>query len=354
MKKLFEYAKCFLAHPTNAEINLFIFNVVTAIFPAIFMVDWYLWALVVAADIVVCMAHGAYSFQRKLEFRADSPLARQTPPWQTPVNSCYRFIGLGCICLLCSVQEYFDVISHSAATAFRTYGWYVAVVIAVCDAFRSVLKAMHNADNSWLTGTKGEIGTPNWISIIRIGVALVTPHIYVAQSFGAWSNVIATVILAAAILTDLLDGYIARSTGQTTKAGKALDPLGDKFILYPNAAAFVISTGGLLAMPDMLRFKASIIIAIVLTVGRDLLFVLWFFIFGRKLKEGIGASMTDKIRMLAICCWLGGTAMALTLKGTLFGTMMAWVSFNALLITGFLSVVSLIVDLSRVRRMRKN
>lgn len=354
MKKLFEYAKCFLAHPTNAEINLFIFNVVTAIFPAIFMVDWYLWALVVAADIVVCMAHGAYSFQRKLEFRADSPLARQTPPWQTPVNSCYRFIGLGCICLLCSVQEYFDVISHSAATAFRTYGWYVAVVIAVCDAFRSVLKAMHNADNSWLTGTKGEIGTPNWISIIRIGVALVTPHIYVAQSFGAWSNVIATVILAAAILTDLLDGYIARSTGQTTKAGKALDPLGDKFILYPNAAAFVISTGGLLAMPDMLRFKASIIIAIVLTVGRDLLFILWFFIFGRKLKEGIGASMTDKIRMLAICCWLGGTAMALTLKGTLFGTMMAWVSFNALLITGFLSVVSLIVDLSRVRRMRKN
>ena len=354
MKKLFGYAKCFLAHPTNAEIDLFIFNVMAAIFLAIFMVDWYLWALVVAADIVVCMAHGAYSFQRKLEFRADSPLVRQTPPWQTPVNSCYRFIGLGCICLLCSVQEYFDVISHSAATAFRTYGWYVAVVIAVCDAFRSVLKAMHNADNSWLAGTKGEIGTPNWISIIRIGVALVTPHIYVAQSFGAWSNVIATVILAAAILTDLLDGYIARSTGQTTKAGKALDPLGDKFILYPNAAAFVISTGGLLAMPDMLRFKASIIVAIVLTVGRDLLFVLWFFIFGRKLKEGIGASMTDKIRMLAICCWLGGTAMTLTLKGTLFGIMMAWVSFSALLVTGILSVVSLIVDLSRVRKMRKN
>ena len=102
MKKLFGYAKCFLAHPTNAEIDLFIFNVMAAIFPAIFMVDWYLWALVVAADIVVCMAHGAYSFQRKLEFRADSPLVRQTPPWQTPVNSCYRFIGLGCICLFSS------------------------------------------------------------------------------------------------------------------------------------------------------------------------------------------------------------------------------------------------------------
>ena len=46
--------------------------------------------------------------------------------------------------------------------------------------------------------------------------------------------------------------------------------------------------------------------------------------------------------------------MTLTLKGTLFGIMMAWVSFSALLVTGILSVVSLIVDLSRVRKMRKN
>lgn len=355
MKKVLNYAKCFLAHPAKSEINLLIFNIVAAIFPAIFMVDWYLLGLVIAADIVVCMAHGAWSYGRGISFGIkEASLARQVPPWQTPVNSSYRIFALGSICILCTIQEVFHLVNPDAANIIRTYAWYGAVIVAVCDAFRCVLKTMNSIDESWLAGTNGSIGIPNWISIVRIGVALITPHIYVTQSFGAWSNVVATVILAAAILTDMLDGYIARSTGQITKAGKALDPLGDKFILYPNAAAFVIATSGQLAMPDMLRFKATIVVAICLTVGRDLLFILWFFIKGRKLKDGIGASLVDKARMLAICVWLGGTAMAVTLSGTLFGTFMAWAAFCSLLVTGILSVISLIVDFSRVKKLAKN
>lgn len=356
MKYLFESAKRALAHPTNGEINLFIFNVVAAIFPAIFVSSWYLWAMVVIADLVAFMARGAWCYDQTVAGNNsgnDRALDSQTPPWQTAVNANCRMFALGGVSILCYAQEYFGIIDVSVSTAIRTYGWYVAVIIAVCEAFRYVLKAMNAADDSWLAGTNGNIGTPNWISIIRIGVALVTPHIYITQSFGDWSNVIATVLLASAILTDLLDGHIARSTGQITKAGKALDPLGDKFILYPNAAAFVIATSGGLAMPDMLRFKVAIITAIVLTVGRDILFILWFFLKGKKLKEGIGASLVDKARMLTICAWLGATAMALTLTGTLFGVLMAWTAFGALLLTGFLSVVSFIVDLRRVNKLMK-
>ncbi len=357
MKKLWMYAKHFLAHPTNSEINLLIFNVVALVFPAIFVSSWYLWGIVVIADIVTCMSHGAWCYDQACKGNNsgnDRTLDSQAPPWQTPVNEKYRLIALGAICILCFAQEYFGIIDATVSTAIRTYGWYVAVVLAVCEAFRCVLKTMHAADDSWLAGTNGDIGVPNWISIIRIGVALVTPHIYVEQSFGDWSNVIATVVLASAILTDLLDGYIARSTGQITKAGKALDPLGDKFILYPNAAAFVIATAGGLAMPDLLRFKVSIIIAICLTVGRDVLFILWFFLKGKKLKEGIGASLVDKLRMLTICLWIGATAMALTCADTLFGQLMAWVAFGSLLATGALSVISFVVDLTRVNRLVKN
>ena len=132
MKKVLNYAKCFLAHPAKSEINLLIFNIVAAIFPAIFMVDWYLLGLVIAADIVVCMAHGAWSYGREISFGIkEASLARQVPPWQTPVNSSYRIFALGSICILCTIQEVFHLVNPDAANIIRTYAWYGAVIVAV-------------------------------------------------------------------------------------------------------------------------------------------------------------------------------------------------------------------------------
>lgn len=345
------YIMGFLAHPTTGEINLIIFSVVAAIFPQIFMGDWYLWSLALLADIVGFIAHGAWQYEYE-QRHAPHTDDRQGPPWLTPVNANFRIVALGGICVLCAIQEYFGILATGAGTTIRTYVWYAAVIIAICDAFRGVLKSMNYHDDSWLAGTNGHIGTPNWISIIRIGFALITPHIYVAQSFGNWSNFIASAILATAIATDLLDGLIARKTKQITKAGKALDPLGDKFILYPNAAAFIIATSGQLALPAMLHYEVSIVVAICLTVARDLLFVLWFLLKGRKLKEGIGASLVDKARMLTICIWIGSTAVAITIPGAI-GAFMAWFAFVSLLTTGVLSVISLVVDLIRVNRLTR-
>jgi CDP-diacylglycerol--glycerol-3-phosphate 3-phosphatidyltransferase len=42
---------------------------------------------------------------------------------------------------------------------------------------------------------------------------------------------LAAVIFTAAAVTDLLDGYIARRTGQITKLGKLLDPIADKLLV---------------------------------------------------------------------------------------------------------------------------
>jgi cardiolipin synthase len=47
------------------------------------------------------------------------------------------------------------------------------------------------------------------------------------------------VIFLAAIITDAADGFIARHYGQTTRLGKILDPLADKFLL---AVAFITLT----------------------------------------------------------------------------------------------------------------
>jgi CDP-diacylglycerol--glycerol-3-phosphate 3-phosphatidyltransferase len=57
----------------------------------------------------------------------------------------------------------------------------------------------------------------------------------------------ATVVYLAAILSDALDGYLARSRGQISKLGKALDALADKALLLsaliPLARPFGIGMG---------------------------------------------------------------------------------------------------------------
>lgn len=61
------------------------------------------------------------------------------------------------------------------------------------------------------------------------------------------------IIFGIASLTDFLDGYLARKTGQVTKFGIILDPIADKFL--------VISA--LILLVDMARLPAWIAIVII-------------------------------------------------------------------------------------------
>lgn len=54
------------------------------------------------------------------------------------------------------------------------------------------------------------------------------------QLFG----VIALVVITIVIIFDIVDGALARETGQVTKHGKVLDPLVDKFITYSTLILF--------------------------------------------------------------------------------------------------------------------
>ncbi len=345
MKKIYNYGKAFLQRPHMGLIWLLLMDFIAIFFANVFIPSWYLWIVICSADIIVCFAQGAWRYHG-----CKAPKG-SLEPYRNPINLDVH-IALMVICLIAFCESRIYTISMNAAHLITSHAWYLAVVVAVSQAFRCILKTMDACDDSWLKGTNGEIGIPNWISIVRIAVALVIPDIYVRQTFGYASNTLATLILAAAIATDAVDGYIARSTHQTTKAGKALDPLGDKFILYPNAVAFIITTNGSMLLPEMLAYRTSIYIALILTVGRDILFMTWFFWKGKGLKEGIGASLVDKFRMLCICAWLGSTAIAITVPATYFGHTMAWIAFASILITGSLSVVSFIVDFSRVKALR--
>lgn len=70
--------------------------------------------------------------------------------------------------------------------------------------------------------------TPNLITYFRF--VLSTVGIVMLVSFqGFWLRLAAFLVLFAAALSDMLDGWLARRRGQITDEGKILDPIADKF-----------------------------------------------------------------------------------------------------------------------------
>lgn len=76
---------------------------------------------------------------------------------------------------------------------------------------------------------------PNWLTFGRI---LSLPVIILLASFpGRGFGIAAAIVFSIAAITDFLDGYIARRTGQVSEFGKLVDPIADKIIV---AAAFIM------------------------------------------------------------------------------------------------------------------
>lgn len=80
---------------------------------------------------------------------------------------------------------------------------------------------------------------PNILSFIRLLLVPATA-VLIAQREIMW----AFACFLVACLTDLLDGYLARSNGEVTKLGSVLDPLADKLmamaVLISFAAAEIL------------------------------------------------------------------------------------------------------------------
>lgn len=75
-----------------------------------------------------------------------------------------------------------------------------------------------------------------WIRIAAIPVV-----VYCFFNAMEMSRPIAGIVFAVAAITDLLDGYIARRLGQTSKFGEFLDPVADKLMV---AVALVLLVQG--------------------------------------------------------------------------------------------------------------
>jgi phosphatidylglycerophosphate synthase len=330
MKKILSYFDEAICHISAQEIFMVTATVLSYVLYGSIMQSLYLWLIILACDVSIIGAHGEYALSM-------SPHENHRKgPWSIPTPLILRWVSF----FMLLIADYTQSITLSA------YGWYVMTFTAVSHAFYCILLAMHKRNSTWLEGTGGEIGLPNWISISRMSLAVIVPHLYAVQPFGPISCTLATIILLLAITTDAADGFIARKLNQCTKAGKALDPLGDKVIFYPTAIAFILATHGT-AYLNGVALITLFYVCFAIMVTRDVLYIIWFFLYYKKLPEGMSASMVDKVRMATLCAWLGVSALALTIPA--LHQRMAYAGIVFLVIIAILSVASFFVDYGRMR-----
>jgi len=70
---------------------------------------------------------------------------------------------------------------------------------------------------------------PNSLTLMRI--IIIPVFVLVFYLPFKWSNLVACLLFSIAALTDLLDGYLARRLGQTSRLGAFLDPVADKLMV---------------------------------------------------------------------------------------------------------------------------
>lgn len=88
---------------------------------------------------------------------------------------------------------------------------------------------MNRVLETWKEIGQDSLNLPNFLTFVRILLIPVFVVIFLAPTPDR--SLLAAVIFTVAAVTDLLDGYIARRTGQVTKLGKLLDPLADKLLV---------------------------------------------------------------------------------------------------------------------------
>lgn len=73
------------------------------------------------------------------------------------------------------------------------------------------------------------ITIPTWLTLLRIAIIPVLVVVFYLPV--AWANAGALILFIAAGITDWLDGWVARRTGQHSSFGAFLDPVADKLMV---------------------------------------------------------------------------------------------------------------------------
>jgi CDP-diacylglycerol--glycerol-3-phosphate 3-phosphatidyltransferase len=82
---------------------------------------------------------------------------------------------------------------------------------------------------AWREIGQDSLNLPNLLTLTRILLIPVFVVLFVTPDQDR--SLLAAIVFVVAAVTDMLDGYLARRSGQVTKLGKLLDPIADKLLV---------------------------------------------------------------------------------------------------------------------------
>lgn len=139
----------------------------------------------------------------------------------------------------------------------------------------------------------------NKITIIRI---LLIPFFVISLIYYTperdFLRFVALAIFAISVLTDAVDGYVARKYYQRTKLGTVLDPIADKLLLISAYISLTLTS----TLPQAFRIPAWVTVVV---ISRDVLIVLGALILhmlmGKiEIRPNILGKCTTALQMIAI------------------------------------------------------
>jgi cardiolipin synthase (CMP-forming) len=164
------------------------------------------------------------------------------------------------------------------------------------------------------------LSLPNCMSIARVPLSLLAAVLLVRREVPA-----AVIVATVAILSDWLDGALARSSGSESEWGRILDPVADKIGFLAFGIALVV-TGG---VPLWL---------LLVVAGRDALIALGGLLLLRRKPEPPRSNIPGKLSSLVLSVYMIRQAVA-PVPGTVLG--LDWLGLAALaaVVAGFLGYI---------------
>ena len=138
-----------------------------------------------------------------------------------------------------------------------------------------------------------KMNLPNKLTVLRM---IMVPIFVVVMmiSNAIWADIVGVVLFAAASLTDMLDGKIARKHNLVTDFGKFMDPLADKFMVI--GAMMVILYKNLTAEEPNKLFGILFFCALLIVVFRELAVTAMRLLVSGSSGIVVAANMLGKIK----------------------------------------------------------
>lgn len=138
------------------------------------------------------------------------------------------------------------------------------------------------------------------------------------------NNFIGAAIFSAAAVTDFLDGYLARRSGDVTTFGILIDPIADKFLVI---AALVM-------LVDMER--VSVLVAVIIIVREVLITTLRMIALTKEIviQAEMGGKFKTASQIAAIICLMLGRDNFLGIDLFDLGTVLIWISVVLAVVSG--------------------